>query len=114
VEGLVSWQPLFWFIEVTGRIVQVRGRAKMDNVIKEIISPSGFYKVQIIKRSKDDLFTSQVFKWIEHDEEISEIVGEKGFWGVLYSATSLTDTMESCMNVAFENLTIASGEKIII
>lgn len=86
----------------------------MDNVIQEIISPSGFYKAQIIKRSKDGLFTSLVYKWILHDEEISEIVGEKGFWGVLYSTTSLTDTMESCMDVVVENLTTASGEKIII
>ncbi|RCX23410.1 hypothetical protein DFP94_1011009 [Fontibacillus phaseoli] len=55
----------------------------MESVIEEIISPSGVYKAQIIKRSKDGLFTSQVFKWIEHDEEISEIIGEKGFWSSL-------------------------------
>ncbi|MDY8026337.1 hypothetical protein [Paenibacillus polymyxa] len=86
----------------------------MESVIEEIISPSGVYKAQIIKRSKDGLFTSQVFKWIEHDEEISEIIGEKGFWGVLYSTNSLTDTVESCMKVTIENLTNASAEKIII
>lgn len=86
----------------------------MDDVITEIFSPSGFYKAQIIKRSKDGLFTFQVFKWIEHDDEISEIMGEMGFWGVLFSTTSITGSVESCMNVAIENLTSASGEKIII
>lgn len=86
----------------------------MDSIIKEIISPSGGYKAQIIKRSKDGLFTSQVFKWIEHDEEISEIMGEKGFRGVLYSTNSLTDTVDSCMRVTIENLTNASSEKINI
>lgn len=86
----------------------------MDDIVKEIVSPNGFYKAQIIKRSKDGLFTSQVFKWIEHDDDISEIIGEKGFWGVLFSTTSLTDTLESCINVTIENLTIASGEKISI
>lgn len=48
------------------------------------------------------------------DEEISEIIGEKGFWGVLYSTNSLTDTVESCMKVTIENLTNASAEKNII
>ncbi|GMK37045.1 hypothetical protein PCCS19_00980 [Paenibacillus sp. CCS19] len=86
----------------------------MDNILKEIFTPSGSYKAHIIKRSSDGLFTSKVFKWIEHDEEISEIMGENGFWGVLYSTTSLTETVENCMNVAVENLTIASGEKISI
>lgn len=86
----------------------------MDEVIKEIKSPGGTYKVQIIKRSKDGLFTSKTFMWFNHDKEISEVLGEDGYWGVLYSTTSITDSVDRCMTIAVEQLFVASGEKIIL
>lgn len=84
----------------------------MDNVVKEILSPNGLYKAQIIKRSEDGFFTSQIFKWIEHDDDVCKIMGEKGCWGKIFSTTLLTDTLESCVNVTMKNLTNDSGEKI--
>jgi hypothetical protein len=43
----------------------------MDEVMKEINSPSGIYKIRIFKRSKNGLFTSKTFMWFDHDKEIS-------------------------------------------
>ncbi|OME76901.1 hypothetical protein BK120_27535 [Paenibacillus sp. FSL A5-0031] len=84
----------------------------MDEVITEIKSPSGFYKVQLIKRSKDGLYTSKTFMWLEHDVEISEILGEDGYWGVLHSSTPISDSVNRCLIIAAEQLYAASGEKI--
>lgn len=86
----------------------------MDEVIREIKSPSGFYKVQLIKRSKDGLYTSKTFMWLEHDIEISEILGKDGYWGILYSSTSISDSVNRCLIIAVEQLYVASGEKITL
>lgn len=68
--------------------------------------------MQIVKRSKDGLFQPVMYKWIEHDKDISEILNVAGFWGILYSNTSITDSEASCLKVALENLFILSGERI--
>lgn len=86
----------------------------MDEVMKGIKSPSGLFKTQIIKRSKDGLFTSKIFMWFYHDKEISEVIGDDGYWGVLYSTTSITESVDRCMITAVEQLFVASGEKIIL
>lgn len=48
----------------------------MDEVVRVIYSPSEIYKVEIIKRNRDGLFTFLIHKWIEHDPDIKEIMNE--------------------------------------
>ncbi|MBP2115534.1 hypothetical protein [Paenibacillus silagei] len=74
----------------------------MGEVVRVIYSPSEIYKVEIIKRKRDGLFTFLIHKWIEHDPDIKEIINEEGFWGPLFNQKSLTDTAERAIQTAPE------------
>lgn len=84
----------------------------MDEVVHVIYSPSEIYKVKIIKRNLDGLYTFKIHKWIEHDPDIQTIMDEEGFWGPLPSQTSLSDTAERAIQLAVEDLRNESGENI--
>lgn len=66
----------------------------MDEVVQVIDSPSKVYKVEIIKRNQDGLFTFLIHKWIEYDPDIKEIMNEEGFWGLLFNQKCLSVTAE--------------------
>lgn len=86
----------------------------MDKVVQVIYSPSKIYKVEIIKRNRDGLFTFLIYKWIEHDPDIKEIMNEEGFWGPLFNQKSLSDTAERAIQTAIEALQNVSSEDIIL
>lgn len=73
-------------------------------VIKEILSPSGQYKAQIIKR-EDGLFTTEVCMWQE----------DRGFeyWSPIKRGLTLVDTEKNAIKIAIEQLREHSGESII-
>ncbi len=73
----------------------------MEQVIKEIWSPSNQYKVQIIKR-KDGLFTIVVYMWKAN-------CGYE-YWNPLKKGLSLIETEESAVTLAIEYLREYSGE----
>jgi hypothetical protein len=75
----------------------------MEQVIKEIFSPSKLYKVQIIKR-KDNIFTTEVYMW-------QEDCGYE-YWSPIKQGLSLFDTEESALTIAIEQLRNYSGEFI--
>lgn len=75
----------------------------MEQVIKEIFSPSKLYKVQIIKR-KDNIFTTEVYMW-------QEDCGYE-YWSPINQGLSLVDTEESALTIALEQLRSYSGEFI--
>jgi hypothetical protein len=75
----------------------------MEQVIKELYSPSKRYKVQIIKR-KDGLFTTEVFCWMEG-------CGYE-FWSPITQGLSLIDTKENAIKLGIEKLREYSGEII--
>lgn len=73
----------------------------MEQVIKEVLSPSNQYKVQIIKR-EDHLFTTEIYIWQE----------ECGYeyWCPVKKGLSLIDTEEKALTLAIEQLKDVSGE----
>lgn len=75
----------------------------MEQVVKEIFSPSKQYKVQIIKRN-DNFFTTEVFM-------CQEDCGYE-FWSPITRGLSLIDTEESAESIAIEELRNYSGEFI--
>ncbi|MEH7595166.1 hypothetical protein V7295_21815 [Bacillus toyonensis] len=73
----------------------------MKEIIKEIVSTSKRYKVQVIKRN-DGFYTTEVFAWFED-------------YGYEYGAPikqglSLIDTEKNAISIAMENLKVYSGE----
>ncbi|WP_310830955.1 hypothetical protein [Paenibacillus pedocola] len=86
----------------------------MDEVFQVMYSPSKLYKVEIIKRNRDGLFTFLIHKWIEHDPDIKEYMSEEGFWGPLFTQKSLSDTAERAIQIALEDLQNKSSENIIL
>ncbi|MGG2134560.1 hypothetical protein AB1284_25090 [Bacillus sp. S2(2024)] len=75
----------------------------MEQIVKEIFSPSKKYKVQIIKR-KDIFFTTEVYMW-------QEDCGYE-FWSPITGGLSLIDTEERAIPIAIEELRNYSGEFI--
>ncbi|HDR7068267.1 hypothetical protein OCF57_28740 [Bacillus cereus] len=75
----------------------------MRQVVKEYFSLSQQYKVQIIKR-KDDLYTTEVYRWMED-------CGYE-FWSSINQGFSLIDSEERARNIAIEQLKVYSGEKL--
>jgi len=73
----------------------------MNQVIKEILSPSNQYKVEIIKR-KDSLFTIVVYMWMED-------CGYE-YWSPINKGLSLIETEDSAVMLALEHLREYSGE----
>ncbi len=76
----------------------------MRQVVKEYFSPSQQYKVQIIKR-KDDLYTTEVYRWMED-------CGYE-FWSSINQGFSLIDNEEHARKIAIEQLKGCSGENLI-
>ncbi|MFJ5746887.1 hypothetical protein ACQKNT_29300 [Bacillus cereus] len=76
----------------------------MRQVVKEYFSPSQRYKVQIIKR-KDDLCTTEVYRWMED-------CGYE-FWSTINQGFSLIDSEEHAQKIAIEQLKGCSGENLI-
>lgn len=72
-------------------------------IIKEILSPSGNYKAQVIKRP-DGLFSTEVCMW-------EEDCGYE-FWGPIKSGLTLVDTEQNAIKIAIEQLREHSGETI--
>jgi hypothetical protein len=77
----------------------------MEQVVKEIFSPSKQYKVQIINR-KDNIFSTEVYMW-QDDCGIE-------FWSPITRGLSLIDTEERAITIAIEELRNYSGEFISI
>ena len=78
----------------------------MIEVVKEMLSPSKKYKVEIIKRN-DGLYTTQVSKWLEWDDEYAY-----EYWSPIKQGVSLIDTEESAIKIGIEQLKECSGENI--
>lgn len=74
----------------------------MEQLIKEIMSQSNQYKVQIIKR-KDGLYTIEVFMWQE----------EYGYeyWRPIKKDLTLVETEEGAIALAIEHFSVYSGEQ---
>ncbi|MDA1476976.1 hypothetical protein [Bacillus changyiensis] len=75
-------------------------------VIKEILSPSKEYKVEIIKRH-DGLYTTEVFMWFNLDEEYAY-----EYWSPITQGLSLIDTETRAIKIGMEQLKEYSGESI--
>ncbi|MFB7156015.1 hypothetical protein [Lysinibacillus sp. NPDC056232] len=75
----------------------------MGQVLKEMLSPSNQYKVQIIKR-KDGLFTTEVYMW-------QEDCGYE-YWSPIKKGLSLIETEKGAVTLAIDHLREYSGEII--
>lgn len=75
----------------------------MEQVLKEMLSPSNQYKVQIIKR-KDGLFTTELYRW-------QDDCGYE-YWSPIKNGLSLFETEEGALRLAIEHLRDYSGEII--
>lgn len=84
----------------------------MDVTVKEVYSPSKEYKAVILKRTKDGLFESQIYKWFVHDPELQAIPNSVGYWGIVHSFKSLADTEDRAFQIAIEELRLASREQM--
>ncbi|NPC94744.1 hypothetical protein HOO54_21575 [Bacillus sp. WMMC1349] len=73
-------------------------------VIKEILSPSKEYKVEIIKRH-DGLYTTEVFAWLKWDDEYSY-----EYWSPITQGLSLIHTEKRAIKIGIEQLKEYSGE----
>ncbi|HDR7448518.1 MULTISPECIES: hypothetical protein [Bacillus] len=73
----------------------------MKEIIKEIVSISKRYKVQVIKRN-DGFYTTAVFAWFED-------YGYE-YWAPIKQGLSLIDTEKHALSIAMENLKVYSGE----
>ncbi|HDR7761989.1 TPA: hypothetical protein QCY16_005695 [Bacillus cereus] len=71
----------------------------MQQIIKELYSPSKQYKVEIIKR-KDGLYTTEVYRWMED-------CGYE-FWSSINQGFSLIDSEDHARKIAFEQLRVYS------
>ncbi|MCP9227914.1 hypothetical protein NMG90_21445 [Bacillus mycoides] len=73
----------------------------MEEIIKEIVSQSKRYKVQVIKRN-DGFFSTEVFAWFED-------YGYE-YWSPIKKGLSLIDTEKHAISIAMEDLKVYSGE----
>ncbi|ANV74269.1 hypothetical protein PDQ36_28865 [Bacillus cereus] len=71
----------------------------MQQIIKELYSPSKQYKVEIIKR-KDGLYTTEVYRWMED-------CGYE-FWSSINQGFSLIDSEDHARKIAIEQLRVYS------
>lgn len=69
-------------------LARQNGGEVVEKFAKRILSPSKQYKVEIMKRH-DGLYTTEVFTWIEWDEDY---VYE--YWSPINQGLSLIDTEE--------------------
>ena len=74
----------------------------MHDLVKEIYSPSKKYKIEINKRLRDGLLEIDVYCWDSEWES----------WLQKSSGFSLTDNINSALEIAKEKLRVISGEKI--
>lgn len=74
----------------------------MFELVKEIYSPSKAYKVEIKKRSRDELLEMHTYFW---DCDLES-------WLPISTGFSLTDNINSAMAIAKEQLKVCSGEII--
>lgn len=77
----------------------------MEQVLKEMLSPSNQYKVHIIKR-KDGLFTTEVYMWQEDCRY--------EYWSPIKKGLSLIETEEGAVTLAIDHLREYSGEIITL
>ncbi|MGE7909692.1 hypothetical protein [Lysinibacillus xylanilyticus] len=77
----------------------------MEQVLKEMLSPSNQYKVQIIKR-KDGLFTTEVYI-------CQEDCGYE-YWSPIKKGLSLIEKEEGAVTLAIDHLREYSGEIITL
>ncbi|PEL01320.1 hypothetical protein CN606_17650 [Bacillus toyonensis] len=73
----------------------------MKEIIKEIVSTSKRYKVQVIKRN-DGFYTTEVFALFED-------YGYE-YWAPIKQGLSLIDTENHAISIAMEHLKVYSGE----
>ncbi|MDA1762330.1 hypothetical protein PDK32_18830 [Bacillus cereus] len=73
----------------------------MKEIIKEIVSTSKRYKVQVIKRN-DGFYTTEVFAWFED-------YGYE-YWSPIKQGKSVIDTEKHAISIAIEHLKVYSGE----
>lgn len=78
----------------------------VSDIVKLFFSPSKNYKVEIIKRT-DGLYTTEVSRWFEWDEEYAY-----EYWSPIKQGLSLIDTEESAIIIGIEQLKELSGEII--
>jgi hypothetical protein len=71
----------------------------MQQIKKELYSPSKQYKVEIIKR-KDGLYTTEVYRWMED-------CGYE-FWSSINQGFSLIDSEDHARKIAIEQLRVYS------
>jgi hypothetical protein len=74
----------------------------MLELVKEIYSPSKAYKVEINKRLRDGLLEIDVYLWDSEWET----------WLQKSNGISLTDNINSALEIAMEKLKVYSGEII--
>ncbi|MFJ5563098.1 hypothetical protein [Lysinibacillus xylanilyticus] len=89
----------------TIHIITSKDGELMEQVLKEMLSPSNQYKVQIIKR-KDGIFTTEVYMW-------QEDCGY-AYWSPIKKGLSLIETEESAVTLAIDHLREYSGEIITL
>lgn len=89
----------------TIHIITSKDGELMEQVLKEMLSPSNQYKVQIIKR-KDGLFTTEVYMW-------QEDCGYE-YWSPIKKGLSLIETEEGAVTLAIDHLREYSGEIITL
>ena len=89
----------------TIHIITSKDGELMEQVLKEMLSPSNQYKVQIIKR-KDGLFTTVVYMW-------QEDCGYE-YWSPIKKGLSLIETEEGAVTLAIDHLREYSGEIITL
>jgi hypothetical protein len=75
----------------------------MEQVIQEFFSPSKNYKVQIIKRIKDGLYTTEAYRWMED-------CGYE-FWSYISQGLTLIDSEEHARKIAMEQLKECSRDE---
>jgi len=89
----------------TIHIITSKDGELMEQVLKEMLSPSNQYKVQIIKR-KDGLFTTEVYMW-------QEDCGYE-YWSPIKKGLSLIEMEEGAVTLAIDHLREYSGEIITL
>lgn len=99
---------LFFFLKNNSYNIHInicKDGETMEQMLKEIMSPSNQYKVRIIKR-RDGLFTTEVYMW-------QEDCGYE-FWSPIKIGLSLIETEEVAVTLAIEQLKQYSGEIITL
>jgi hypothetical protein len=75
----------------------------MERVIQEFFSPNKNYKVQIIERKDNGLYTTEAYRWMED-------CGYE-FWSYISQGLTLIDSEEHARKIAMEQLKECSRDE---